>query len=248
MRNTLLEKLAKNKTFTIEDAEKISTVNKGVLKVILSRLEKQGQIERIEKGKYMIIPLGATKGKYTLNEFVLGALLVEPCVISYWSALNYHGLTEQIPLTVFLQTTARKKKQEITIFGVTYKIIRIKKEKLFVTDKIWLEDTPVLITNKEKTIIDCLDKPHYSGGIIETAKALRTKQYDTKKLIDYAQKINNTGVIRRLGYLCDTLDIPLSPPQINTRNYLLLDPTLPKTTTKNAKWRLIINEDIGALE
>jgi hypothetical protein len=72
MRNTLLEKLAKNKTFTIEDAEKISTVNKGVLKVILSRLEKQGQIERIEKGKYMIIPLGATKGKYTLNEFVLG--------------------------------------------------------------------------------------------------------------------------------------------------------------------------------
>lgn len=248
MRNTLLEKLAKNKTFTIEDAEKISTVNKGVLKVILSRLEKQGQIERIEKGKYMIIPLGATKGKYTLNEFVLGALLVEPCVISYWSALNYHGLTEQIPLTVFLQTTTRKKKQEITIFGVTYKIIRIKKEKLFGTDKIWLEDTPVLITNKEKTIIDCLDKPHYSGGIIETAKALRTKQYDTKKLIDYAQKINNTGVIRRLGYLCDALDIPLSLPQINTRNYLLLDPTLPKTTTKNAKWRLIINEDIGALE
>jgi predicted transcriptional regulator of viral defense system len=244
----LLEKLAKNKTFTIEDAEKISTVNKGVLKVILSRLEKQGQIERIEKGKYMIIPLGATKGKYTLNEFVLGALLVEPCVISYWSALNYHGLTEQIPLTVFLQTTTRKKKQEITIFGVTYKITRIKKEKLFGTDKIWLEDTPVLITNKEKTIIDCLDKPHYSGGIIETAKALRTKQYDTKKLIDYAQKINNTGVIRRLGYLCDTLDISLSLPQINTRNYLLLDPTLAKTTTKNAKWRLIINEDIGVLE
>jgi len=83
---------------------------------------------------------------------------------------------------------------------------------------------------------------------ITIPKALRTKHYDTKKLIDYAQKINNTGVIRRLGYLCDTLDIPLSLPQINTRNYLLLDPTLPKITTKNAKWRLIINEDIGVLE
>jgi predicted transcriptional regulator of viral defense system len=248
MRNMLLEKLAKNKTFTTEDAQKISTVKKGVLKVILSRLEKQGQIERIEKGKYMIIPLGATKGKYTLNEFVLGTLLVEPCAISYWSALHYHGLTEQIPLTVFLQTTARKKKQEITIFGVPYKIIRIKKEKLFGTDKIWLEDTPVLITNKEKTIIDCLDKPHYSGGIIETAKALRTKQYDTKKLIDYTRKMNNTGVIRRLGYLCDTLGIPLPLSPIKTRNYLTLDPTLPTTTSTNAKWKLRINEDVKVLE
>jgi len=248
MRNTLLEQLAKNKTFTIEDAEKISTVKKGVLKVILSRLEKQGQIERIEKGKYLIIPLGAKKGTYTLNEFVLGTLLVDPCIISYWSALNYHGLTEQIPLTVFLQTTARKKKQEITIFGVTYNIIRIKKEKLFGIDNIWLEDTPVHITNKEKTIIDCLDKPHKSGGIIEVAKALRTQQYDTKKLLTYAQKIHNTGVIRRLGYLCDTLKLPFSPPRITTRNYLLFDPTLPPTKTKNAKWRLCINETIGALE
>jgi len=248
MRNMLLEKLAKNKTFTIEDAEKISSVKKGVLKVILSRLEKQGQIERIEKGKYMIIPLGATKGKYTLHEFALGTNVVHPCIIAYWSALHYHGYTEQIPRTVFIQTTARKKKQDITIFGISYKIIRIKKEKIFGTENVWFEDMKVTITDKEKTIIDCLDKPHYSGGIIETAKALRTKQYDTKKLIRYAQKINNTGVIRRLGYLCDTLGIPLSLSAIQTRNYLMLDPTQPTTTTTNAKWKLIINEDVEVLE
>jgi predicted transcriptional regulator of viral defense system len=42
-----------------------------VLWVILSRLEKKGWIERIEKGKYMILPRGAEKGKYTLNEFII---------------------------------------------------------------------------------------------------------------------------------------------------------------------------------
>ena len=51
MRNILLEKLANKKTFTIGDAQKISSVNKAVLNVILSRLQKQGHIERIEKGK-----------------------------------------------------------------------------------------------------------------------------------------------------------------------------------------------------
>ncbi|MFH1101859.1 MAG: type IV toxin-antitoxin system AbiEi family antitoxin domain-containing protein [Methanobacteriota archaeon] len=248
MRNTLLEKLANKKTFTIDDAQKISSVNKAVLKVILSRLQKQGYIERIEKGKYMIIPLGAKKGTYTLDEFVLGSILINPCIIAYWSALHYHGLTEQIPRTVFLQTTARKKKQEITVFGITYKIIRIKKEKIFGTENAWFEDKKITVTDKEKTIIDCLDKPHYSGGIIEIAKALTTKDYDTKKLSIYAQQLTNTGVIRRLGYLCDTLHIPITLPTISTRNYLMLDPTQPKTTITNAKWRLIINEDIEVLE
>lgn len=248
MRINLLDKLSEKKIFTIEDAEKLGYTNKGVLKVILSRLEKKGWIERIEKGKYMIIPLGAEKGKYTLNEFVLGSLLVDPCIISYWSSLNYYGFTEQIPRTVFIQTTARKKHQEVTIFGVPYKIIRIKEEKIFGIEKAWFEDIQINITSREKTIIDCLDKPQYTGGIIEVAKALRTEEYDKDKLVKFAQKIQNSGVIRRLGYICEFLQIPIVLPKIKTRNYLKLDPILPETNELNAKWHLIINEELGDLE
>ena len=248
MRINLLDELSKKKAFTIEDAEQISHANKDVLKVILSRLEKKGWIERIEKGKYVIIPLGAEKGKYTLHEFVLGSYLVDPCIISYWSALNYYGFTEQIPRTVFIQTTSRKKHQEVTIFGIPYKIIKIKEEKIFGIEKAWFEDTKINLTNREKTIIDCLDKPQYAGGIIEVAKALRTEEYDKKTLVKYAKKINNTGVIRRLGYICEFLQIPIHLPEIKTRNYLKLDPTLPKSNELNAKWNLIINENLGDLE
>ena len=248
MRINLLDELSKKKAFTIEDAEQISHANKDVLKVILSRLEKKGWIERIEKGKYIIIPLGAEKGKYTLHEFVLGSYLVDPCIISYWSALNYYGFTEQIPRTVFIQTTSRRKHQEVTIFGTPYKIIKVKEEKIFGIEKAWFEETKINLTNREKTIIDCLDKPQYAGGIIEVAKALRTEEYDKKTLVKYAKKINNTGVIRRLGYICDFLQIPIHLPDIKTRNYLKLDPMLPKTNELNAKWNLIINEKLGDLE
>ena len=105
-----------------------------------------------------------------------------------------------------------------------------------------------MLTNKEKTIIDCLDKTKYAGGIIEVAKALQTKEYDIKKLAQYAKNMKNSAVIRRLGYLCDILQISIDLPKIKTRNYLLLDPTMPKTTKTNAKWRLIVNEEIGELE
>ena len=251
-KNNLINSLAKKgNILTFEEALKIGNLSRESLRVILSRLEQRGIIERIEKGKYLIIPLGAEKGKYTLHEFVIGSTLIEPYSIAYWSALNYYGLTEQIPTTVFLQTTARKKNQDIKVFGVEYQIIKIKKEKMFGIRKEWIEERPINITDREKTIIDCLDKPQYCGGIIEVTKALKNNKFDRKKLEDYAQRIGNSGVLRRLGYLCELLNIKIKLPKLNIRNYLLLDPTMPEKDNKNARWRLIINLDdkmLGELE
>jgi len=251
MRIDLLQQLAKfGNTFTVNEVINNLKIPRKILWVLLSRLEKQGRIERIEKGKYMIIPLGEEKGKYTLNEFTLGSIVIDPCIIAYWSALHHHGLTEQIPLTVFIQTTYRKKKRDFKIFGIPYKIIRVKPEKIFGTEKLWLDETEVKITNKEKTIVDCLDKPKYAGGIIEVAKALQEKSIDLEKIKDYAIKLNNSAVTRRLGYLCDKLGISirLDYNKIKkylkkVRNYILLDPTMPREGTKNTKWQVIVNWD-----
>ena len=237
--------------FTFEDALRASSARRETLWTILSRLEKKGWIERIGKGKYMIIPLGAEKGKYTLHEFVIGSMLAQPYCISYWSALHHHGLTEQIPNMVFIQTTSRKKVQKQKIFGVEYRIIRIKEEKIFGVERNWVEDTQINITDREKTLIDCLDKPQYCGGVVEVAKALNNEKPDVERLHLYAGKIGNSAVMRRLGYLSETMGIDLQLPKIETRNYVYLDPTMPKRGKKNARWRLIINLDekmLGELE
>ncbi len=250
MRNIeVLKKLARNgRTFTVKDASKILAVEEDTLKKILYRMETRGWIERIEKGKYMIIPLEAEKGRYTLNEFVMASLLVKPYAIAYWSALHHHGLTEQISSTVFVQTTGRKKRQKIEVFGVRYMIIKIKKEKFFGTEKAWIDESEVIITDVEKTVVDCLDKPQYCGGIIEVCKALRKRNFDAKKLSDYALRMRNTGVIRRLGYLSDMFGIEVMLPKSDMRNYLLLDPSMPKKGKRSAKWRLIINLDEREME
>ena len=249
--NEIVKTMAKGgNSFTFDMLYKKTHIKKEVLWVILNRLEEKKYIERIEKGKYLIIPLGAEKGKYTLHEFVIGSLLVKPYAIAYWSALNFYGLTEQIPTTVFIQTTTRKKQQEKEIFGVKYKIIRIKETKFFGTREEWIEETKVTITDKEKTVIDCLDKPQHCGGIIEVAKALKSGKLNKRKLSEYALRMGNSGVVRRLGYLCDTFNLKVKLPKVEARNYLYLDPTMPHDGTKNAKWRLIvnINEELTSLE
>ncbi len=244
MRNAQIRNLSQNgSTFTFSEAKSIIGSDSNVTKVVLSRLEKQGWVERIERGKYLIIPLGSEKGKHSLHEFVIGSMLVHPYCISYWSALHYYGLTEQIPNTVFIQTSSRKKKQHTEIFGVNYQIVRIKKDKIFGTRKEWIEETQIVLADREKCIIDCLDKPQFSGGIIEVAKALKDNSFDLNKLANYSVKIGNSGVIRRLGYLCEIFNIEIDLPGLNTRNYLYLDPKIPHDGQKNARWRLIINLD-----
>jgi predicted transcriptional regulator of viral defense system len=242
MRNTLIKNLSRTgNTFYFSEAKSVLGLDSNVTKVILSRLENRGAIERIEKGKYLIIPLNGEKGKYSLHEFIIGSILVQPYCISYWSALHYYGLTEQIPNTVFIQTSSRKKKQHTEIFGVNYQIVRIKKDKIFGTRKEWIEETQIILADREKCIIDCLDKLQFSGGIIGVARTLKDNSFDLNKLANYAVEIGNSGVIRRLGYLCEQFEIEIDLPELDTRNYLYLDPTMPHGGQKNARWRLIIN-------
>jgi len=248
MRNRFPVQLARRKIFTVDEAGEAFDVDRASLRVILSRLEDGGWIERVERGKYMVIPLTARKGKYTLHEFVLGSKLVEPYAVSYWSALHHHGLTEQMPSTVFLQTTSRKKRSELRIFGVKYKIVRIVESKFFGFEKVRLEGIAVNITDKEKTLIDCLDHPEYGGGVIEAAKALRYGVFDVERLSEYASRIGNSGVVRRLGYLCGLLGVKVDLPVIDARNYLYLDPTMPKKGELDARWRLVLNMNLGRLE
>jgi predicted transcriptional regulator of viral defense system len=234
--------------FTLEQLHRQTGIPKNILSVMLSRWEDRGLVERIERGKYLIIPLESEKGKYTLHEFVIASHLVQPSAIAYWSALHYHGLTEQIPITVFVQTTARKKKRQLEVFGVDYRIVRVKPEKFFGFAKEWIEETPVTVTDREKTVIDCLDRPEYAGGIVEAAKALENASLDRENLSRYARMIGNNAVVRRLGYLSEQAGVPLDLPLPRSRNYLLLDPTMPRQGENDPRWRLVINTEIALPE
>jgi len=248
VRNVIPVQLARKKIFTIDEAGKVFDLDRGSLKVILSRLEEAGWVERLERGKYMVIPLSARKGEYTLNEFVVGSMLVEPYAVAYWSALHYHGLTEQVPGTVFIQTTARRKRLDSRVFGVQYKVVKIVEYKFFGVDDVWIDGSVIKVTAIEKTIVDCLDHPEYCGGIIEVAKALKNEVFDYRLLAEYSQRINNSGVVRRLGYLCGLFDTQIDLPGVDTRNYLYLDPTMPHEGETDSSWRLKVNVDLGDLE
>ena len=137
--------------------------------------------------------------------FLIAMELVSPAAIAYWSALNHHGMTEQIPRTVFVATNHHVQLSSKEALGFTFKIISVRQKKFFGVVKDWINEQPFSITDKEKTIIDGLDLPRYVGGVGKIAKALKqaSEELDEAKLREYAAKIGNSAVGKRLGYLRD---------------------------------------------
>jgi len=217
-------------------------------KVIVNRLVKKKWIVQLKRGTYLIVPLNAgPRAQYTEHEFVIASYLVKPYYIAYWSALNYHALTEQIPLTVFIATTKRSKERRI--LDANYRFVTLNQRKFFGLRKITISKHSINISDKEKTIIDCLDHPEYCGGIIEAAKALwnASREVSYEKLLRYAMKIGNQSVLKRLGFLLESLEITIPEETIAaihermSKGFSALDPTESKKGTYNTRWNLLVN-------
>jgi len=270
----LLSKLsAINKTtFTVEDAQYVLPEKSyDALRQLLSRLVRSGWLIRLKGGKYLMVPLEAeSPDMWSEDSFVLASASVSGSstvparahvsnpnfkiqyaeyAISYWSALNYYGYTEQIPRTVFVSAPKRETSTSQAILDVPYRLVFLSPKKFFGLAIVWQDNKPVQITDKEKTIIDCLDRPRLCGGIVEAAKGLSEgfkDGIDFSKLSSYARQIGNATVFKRLGFLAESLELPVETwlddwQKSISKGYSLLDPTQPKQGQYNARWHLIIN-------
>ncbi len=235
--------------FTFKDAAGAYGNSNSGLRELLSTLVKRRWLQRIEKGKYLILPLEAGReGEWTEHEFIIASYLIEPYYIGFRSALNYYGYTEQVSRTVFIASTRRKSKPATEISGVTYRFVYISRRKFFGITGVTLDRYPVNISDREKTIVDCLDRLRYCGGVAEVAKALwyGRDELDFVKLAAYARKSGNRAVSQRLGYLMEKLGygtdeaIAILRDSISSR-YAPLD-TLASTKGRYLdRWKILVN-------
>jgi predicted transcriptional regulator of viral defense system len=229
--------------FDINNLKKNFGFENRAINEIVENLTVKGFLSRIERGKYC-------RANFQ-DENVVGTFLAKNSAIAYWSALNLHGLTEQFPNKIFIQTTQFKKNVEFA--GTTYQFIKIQPHKRSGITYNGYENYKYSITNVEKTIVDCFDLQQYSGGFAELIRAFYNAELHPSKLIDYCNVVDNIAVIKRLGYLSELFKkkklesfVLFAKSKINN-SYNLLDTFKENAGEINSDWNLRMNllkEDI----
>jgi len=233
--------------FTTKDAKKILDSGSASAWLVISGLKKKGRIMQIERGKYLLVPARAgIEGYWAESPWVIVPHLIDVYYVGFWTAMNYWGMTEQIPYTVFVATT--KRKNDLKFGNQKFEFVTLSKKKFFgfVQEKVGKTET-FNISSKEKTIVDALMHPEYCGGMPEAAKAMWNARDDVdwSKVLDMSRRVGVSVVLRRLGYLLNILEIE---PNIanglkNTfKGYHFFDPnTIKERIDYSKEYGLIIN-------
>jgi len=247
----LISSLAREKKdiFTLDDARKF--IPHDTKKTVNSLVKKKWVLD-LKRGLYALVPLDVGPegaDSFVVHNFLIAPYLVRPYYIGFWSALNYHGLTEQIPRDTFVATT--RSKRPVKVLTWSYVFVEMREHKFFGYESYEIEGKKVFISSPEKTIVDCLDSPEHTGGIEEVAKAIffNIKNLDVKKLLDHAGRMKNMAIIKRLGFILEKTSL-LSDYETYfsnltlTKGYPPLDPLAPKKGKHNSKWGLLLNVDL----
>ncbi|MCX6027412.1 MAG: hypothetical protein NTY23_14345 [Chloroflexi bacterium] len=199
----------------------------------------------------MVIPLAAgPEGRWSEDPKIVAAHLAPHGAVAYWTALHYWGMTEQIPRMLFVQSRTRRHASRVTRFGVDYRFVLVAERKFFGVIRQWSGGTAFNITDREKTVIDALDRPDLCGGMpLVVGTLTRLAEFDWDRLDRYLAQFDSGAVYKRIGYLSETLamDIPQAARRLEawrrrcSQGVALLDPRGPRRGAICSRWRVRVN-------
>ena len=233
--------------FTIDDARAVLGSDAANVRRLLHQLYRKRWIRRLERGKYLILPLAAgPEAQWAEHEYLIASSLVDPYYLAFATAFRYYGYSERPLGPVIIATTQRK--QPVMIDNVTYRFVTLAPHKFFGFSPVRLGEHAIQMAEREKALSDGFDHPELVGGVLEAAKGLwfGSGEFDWYKLVETMLRLRNQAAARRTGFWLELLELTdeavLAQLDVGSgHSYTLLEPSGPADGPRSARWRLIIN-------
>ena len=230
----------------IADVEATLSVPRTQASKLLSRWTAQGWLRRVGPGAYVPVELALRDSEQVIQDpWVLIPALFDPAYIGGRTAAEHWDLTEQIFRDIVVYTARPVRQKSIESQGALFLLKHVKEDLIFGMKTVWRGQTRVLVSNMHRTVVDMLDDPATGGGIQHVADCfaqyMQRKDSEPRLLIDYADRLGNGAVFKRLGFLAERnprADLLIDAAKLRlTKGYAKLDPAL-DCTKLVTRWRL----------
>jgi predicted transcriptional regulator of viral defense system len=214
----------------IGDVVKTLTVTRAEAARRLSRWTEQGWLRRVGRGAYISVSLDALGAEQVLDDpWILVPALFAPAYIAGRTAAEHWDLTEQLFKDIVVLTAQPLRQTRQLRHGAEFTLRHMAEAKHFGTKAVWRQRSKVLVSDIHRTIVDILDDPEIGGGIQHVSECLTRylahRDRDDNRLIQYADRLGNGAVFKRLGFLAERIG----------RAEALVNASLSRLTAGNAK-------------
>jgi predicted transcriptional regulator of viral defense system len=257
---TLYNNLLSNKIVTfdeiVQQALKITdsaSNRKYVYRKYVRRLIEAGKLQQIRKGLYAVLsPLEKTE-EYVPDKILIASKIRKNYYISFHTALEYYGAAYSTFNQAYICVQPKDRFNPFNYNRLKFTPVFVKDITSQVLQKPYGTST-LRVSTKERTILDCINKPQYAGGWEECIKSLENLSgVNIEKLTTIALGQKRKTTRQRLGYILsllksrspyyehasDNMLEKLKPEKQAPPQYLMRD----KKSKLNKKWNLYIPEN-----
>jgi predicted transcriptional regulator of viral defense system len=220
---------------------------------VIQSLRRKGWLERATWGRYLLIP--PDQGPDALgdsNLLALASRIASRYYFGFGTAVAHYGLTTQHRNVIFIVTPQRPRPRAVGESRV--RIVNRASGKFFGFEPVDVLGYKVMISDREKTAIDCIDHPPLAGGVGEAATILAaaSRRFNWNKAADYLARIGGGALGRRFCWLADHVKADI-PPAVHKRLLALVaqsrktwlgatpDHSVPGAIGYDETWRLFVN-------
>ncbi|MBU1044566.1 MAG: hypothetical protein KJ915_09265 [Candidatus Omnitrophica bacterium] len=218
-------------------------------KQLVYNLKKKGILTPIKRGVYIFVPLESVPTGRRVSEFLIPPIFFpkDNYYIGYSTMFNYYGFTDQQFQIIYVLNTTRCMKK--TIAGASFKFVKIPYNRFYGLEKISIKNKEIIISSKERTLIDLIYFNKPVGGIETAGEILRRfvteKKCDIKKLIEYSVQFPGVKTKKVIGLNLEKAGVSdnlLKPLEKSVKNTSLISLAYSRKGTLNKKWKIIIND------
>lgn len=196
----------KHPVFTIE--ELLSALKKTKVASVYANLKyylKKGKLRIIKRGVYYVIPEESLSDKFYPNSLLIASRLSKDAVIAFHSAFEVMGYGHSVFHRFFYYTQLRKRifkfrDDEFISVKVPERLKRNNLEQLS-TKEEYYHNAIVKFTNRERTFVDCLDRPEFGGGIEEVYRCVEKYPYlNFEEIMAYLDALEKNILYAKVGF------------------------------------------------